>query len=121
MSILGVDYGRKKIGLAIAESLLAEPLRVVDSLAEIKKIIQTKNVEKIVVGVSEGKSAKEAREFGRKLHQESGLEIIFQDETLSTQDAQSFSQAAGMKRKKRKELEDAFAATIILQSYLDNP
>lgn len=120
MFILGVDYGRKKIGLAIAEASLAEPLGVVNSLAEVKKIIQTKNIEKVVVGVSEGRSAKEAKEFGRKLQQESGLKIVFQDETLSTHEAQTFSQAAGMKRKKRRQLEDAFAATLILQSYLDN-
>ena len=47
------------------------------------------------------------------------VKIVLQDETLTTSDAQTLSREAGIKRIKRKSLEDAFAATLILQSYLD--
>jgi putative holliday junction resolvase len=118
--LLGVDYGDAKIGLALAEATLAEPYKVVANLIEVIKEIKLNKPEKIILGISEGESAEKAREFGAKLHQETGLEIIFQDETLSTQEAQDLSIEAGMKRSKRHEMEDAFSATLILQRYLDN-
>ena len=120
MKILGIDYGRSKIGLSIADSPLAEPFKVIryknkeSAIEEIKKIIEKENVEKVVVGVSEGKMAEESRSFAREF----GAETF--DETLTSQDAQQLSREAGIGRKKRKELEDAYAATIILQNYLDN-
>jgi putative Holliday junction resolvase len=126
MRILGIDYGRKKIGLAISESSLAEPLKVliyrdIEILnEEIKKIAQEFRIEKIVVGVSEGKMAEETKEFGKKLEKSLKIPAVFQDETLTTSEAQSLSIKAGIKRKKRKKLEDAYSATLILQSYLDS-
>jgi putative Holliday junction resolvase len=125
MRILGIDYGRRKIGLALATSKIAEPLKVVvyDSLneayAKLAKVIEEEKIEKVVLGISEGEMAKETRLFGRKLEEVTGLKPIYQDETLSTQEAQSLSINAGLKRKKRKELEDAYSATLILQGYLD--
>ena len=126
MRILGIDYGRKKIGLATADGVLAEPLKVlryqdIGGLSEeIKKIVHDLKVEKIVMGVSEGKMAEETKKFGRRLQKKLGIPLIFQDETLSTQQAQELSIKAGIKRKKRRELEDAYSATLILQSYLDS-
>ena len=126
MKILGIDYGRKKIGLAIADGPLAEPykiLRYKDPPAgereKIKKIVKELAIEKIVVGVSEGTMADESHNFGEKLKKTCSIPVFFQDETLSTQEAQRLSRQAGIKRKKRKEMEDAFAAAIMLQSYLD--
>ena len=112
MRILGIDYGRSKIGLAIAEGSLAEPWKVVKP-SEVKKILDSENFEKIVVGVSESEMGKESKEFADKI----GAETF--DETLSTQDAQRLSIESGMNRKKRKNMEDAFAASVMLQSYLD--
>jgi len=122
---LGIDFGRAKIGLAVSEGLLAEPYSVVryedekELLEKIKVLVDKEKIDKVVVGVSEGKSAEEATSFGEKLR-ELGLEIIFFDETLSTVSAQELSREAGMKRKKRKALEDAFAASVMLQSFLDS-
>ena len=125
MRLLGIDFGRAKIGLAVSEGFLAEPYSVIryedekELLEKIKVLVDKEQIDKVVVGVSEGKSAEEATSFGEKLR-ELGLEVIFFDETLSTVSAQELSREAGMKRKKRKALEDAFAASIMLQSFLDS-
>ena len=119
MKFLGVDYGRSKVGLAVAESKFAQPLKVVRYtdikllVSQIQKIIEQEKIEKVVVGVSEGEIAKESKEFAKLI----GAETF--DETLSTHDAQELSKQAGIKRKKRKNMEDAFAATVMLQNYLD--
>ena len=124
MRILGIDYGRKKIGLAIAFTEIAEPYRVIryDDLEvlgeKIKEVIRNENIEEIVVGISEGEMAEETKKFGEILKEKTRLPLSFADETLSTYDAQRFSQEAGVKRQKRKDFEDAYAATVMLQEYL---
>jgi putative Holliday junction resolvase len=125
MLILGIDYGKKKIGLAITTGSLAEPLRTLRYrdikilIEKVREIAQTLKVEKIVVGVSEGKMGKETRKFGERLQESLAIPIVFQDETLSTRKAQELSIEAGIKKSKRRKLEDAYSATLILQSYLD--
>lgn len=126
MKVLGVDYGRSKVGLAIGEGSLAEPLKVIRYKdpktfdGEIKKIIEKEGFEKVVVGISEGKMAEETREFVKRLGGEIGIPIETFDETLTSQDAQALSIEAGVKRSKRKKMEDAYAAAIMLQNYLDS-
>jgi putative holliday junction resolvase len=123
---LGVDYGKRKIGLAIAYSSIAEPLQVLryesveKVVSEIEKVIKKEGIEKIIMGLSEGESAEDAKVFGKILQEKVGTEVIFQDETLSTKEAQALAIEAGINRAKRKDMEDAYAATIILQNYLDN-
>lgn len=104
--ILGIDFGLKNIGLAISEGFIAEPLKIVHSLSEIKKTVDDLKIEKIIVGVSESKSQKLAEEFGNKLKSMLGLPVEFVDETLT-------SYEAGEKNHSK-------AAAIILQRYLDN-
>lgn len=123
MKIVGIDYGRKKIGLAVAETALAVPLKVVTGERLFEKVvaeIEKLRPEKIVVGVSEGEMAEESHEFGRRLGKKTNVEVSFFDETLSTLDAQEAAISAGIGRIKRKKMEDAYAATIMLQSYLEN-
>jgi len=123
--VLGIDYGRKKIGLAVAEGPLAEPyeiLRYQDIkilVKNIRKIVETLKIEKVVIGISEGKMAEETKNFGKRLEEKIGIPVFFQDETLTTQEAQRLAISAGIKRKKRRALEDAYSAALILQSYLD--
>ncbi|SRR5260221_9845790 len=125
MNILGIDYGQKKIGVATAESPLAEPHSVIrvesfdDAVSKIVQVVKRLNPEKIVVGLSEGQMANESRRFGSVIEQLTRIHVLFQDETLSSWEAQQKSIAGGKRRKKRKEMEDAYAATVILQSYLD--
>jgi len=119
MRILGIDYGRSKVGLAIAETPLAQPMGVIrystpgELQIKIKRVIEDSDIDKIVVGVSEGEMAKESEEFAKSL----GAETF--DETLTSFEAQRLSIEAGIKRKKRREMEDAYAATVMLQNYLD--
>jgi len=126
MRILGIDYGRARLGIALATSKIAQPYKVVkhrsleDLLEKLGYIVKKEKIEEFVVGVSEGKMEEETREFGKRLKTKFKLPVYFQDETLTTVDAQKLALESGMKRKKRKKLKDAFAATLILQSYLDS-
>lgn len=119
MKLIGIDYGRKKIGIAQSEGVLAEPLKVVrvngfeNAVKKIRKLLEEIKPDRIVVGVSEGKMGEESKEFARKFN----CEIY--DETLSTYNAQKLSREANVGRKKRKDFEDAYAASVMLQSYLD--
>ncbi len=126
MKILGIDYGRSKVGLALADGPLAEPLKVIrykdgDLLInEIKKIIEKEEIEKVVVGVSEGEMGEESKNFALAIsHLPLAISVETFDETLTSHDAQTLSIEAGIGRKKRKEMEDAYAAAIMLQNYLN--
>ena len=125
MRYLGIDYGRKKVGVAIAYGPLADPYKVihyhdeVQLLKTLNQIIQTERVDQVIVGLSEQEIAVEATEFAAKLTRESGKPVELADETLTTHDAQARAIEAGMKRSKRRAMEDAMSAAIILQSYLD--
>ena len=125
MRILGIDYGQAKLGLALAEASLAEPLKVIrvksldDAVLKIEEIVKIEGVEKIVVGISEGAMGQESESFSLALGKVITIPIEVYDETLSTQEAQERSILSGISRKKRKEMEDAYAATIMLQNYLD--
>jgi len=125
MKILSIDYGQRKIGIAFADSIIAEPYCVLRYQSEevvigkILEIIKSLSIEKVIVGVSEGISADNSRSFGKKLLTKINIDLEFVDETLTTKEAQKYSIEAGIKRIKRKKLEDAYAATIMLQWYLE--
>ncbi len=125
MKILGIDYGRNKMGLAIAEGPLARPLKVFrykDSTIvaeQIQRIIKDEGVEKVVIGVSEGEMGKESKNFSTNFAKMLNVPVETFDETLSTQDAQRMSKEAGIKQKRRHLMEDAYAAAIMLQNFLD--
>jgi putative Holliday junction resolvase len=125
MRLLGIDYGRKKIGLALSVNNLAEPYMVIypssfeDAVAKIGGVAEREQAEKIVVGISEGAMAEETKRFAGKLSTELGIETVLGDETLSSRQAQGLAIEAGIKRSKRKKMEDAFAATVMLQLFID--
>ena len=125
MKILGIDYGRKKTGLSIATGKLAEPYQIIriqkegDAILKIGEIVKEEGIDEIVVGISEGAMGEETRSFGKRLSGHLGIKVEFWDETLSTHDSQTLSIEAGLSRKKRRGLEDAFAAAVMLQSYLE--
>lgn len=110
----------------MADGPLAEPMEVIrykdiKTLSEkIKQVIEKERVEKVVVGISEGKMANETKGFASIIQPLCHSTIELFDETLTSQDAQSLSRQAGIGRKKRREMEDAYAAAIMLQNYLDN-
>jgi putative Holliday junction resolvase len=126
--ILAVDFGEKRIGLAIAVGDLAEPLAIIDSASaveEIAKIYQREKIEKIVLGLpldSEGRvgsAAEKVKKFGQKLSAVTGREVVFWNETLTSEEALAKMIQAGKGQKKRRRLDD-IAAALILQEYLDS-
>jgi len=128
MKLLAIDFGLKKLGLAIGDDMvrIAEPLEVLraknlsEAIEELIKVVEVEKIEKVVIGISAGKMAEETKKFGKLLKEKLNTPVIYQDETYSTIEAQSMAIASGIKRKKRRNLEDAYAATLILQSYLDS-
>lgn len=123
MSILGIDYGKRKIGLAVSEGRLALPYKVLraswqDAVRKITDIVRREGIDEIVIGVSEQRTQEERR-FVSVLKKLLDIPIKEWDETLTTQGAQALAIEAGIPRKKRKRMEDAFAAALMLQSYLD--
>jgi putative Holliday junction resolvase len=123
MVYLGIDYGRAKVGLAISEGFLAQPLVVLPNgkklLGKISSLVQQQRVKKIIIGLPEGNLKEEIKIFGQKLKKLASLPIEFEPESLTTQEAVVKMIEAGKGKKARREKKDAFAAALILQSYLD--
>ena len=131
MAILGLDVGEKRIGVALADGLLAIPLSVIDRTGEAADIEQLLalareyGAERIVVGLprsmngSIGRQAEEVLAFSGALAQHVDIPVDTWDERLSTVAAERLLTDTGMKREKRKGKRDAMAAAIILQAYLD--
>lgn len=122
MKILGIDFGLRKIGLAIAEDGFIQPIKTLGDpskfVKEVAKICQENKIALIVIGISEGIIAKRAKAFADKLAKLVDLPLDFQDETLTTQEAIAKMIAIGKGKKARRELEDAYAAACILEEYL---
>ncbi|MCX6740596.1 MAG: Holliday junction resolvase RuvX [Candidatus Parcubacteria bacterium] len=124
--ILGLDYGLKKVGLAIGdtETKIASPFKILEKsisiFNDLSKICQTQEITKIVLGVPVGLKGIKSEQyeqviaFSDKLTQALGLEVIQQDENLSSTYAQRLLQGTKAKGK-----DDAVAAMIVLQSYFD--
>jgi len=121
MVALGIDYGEARIGVAVTRGTLADPVAVIendaDVIAKIKKLSEEYGAEKIVMGVSEGKMAQKSRDFGQKL-QDWGLKIEFQDETLTSHEAQE--KLRHKRLKFRQQPQDAYQAAVMLQGWLDS-
>lgn len=133
MRYLGIDLGTKTAGLALSDrtGLIAsfyENLRYENEdelLLKLKEIVLKENVSKIVLGLpknmnnSLGFRASDTIEFKEKLSKSLDMEVILEDERLTTKLAESVLINADMSRKKRKKVIDGVSAVVILQSYLD--
>ena len=123
MKLLGIDFGKSRIGISYSEGQIASPYSVISIKNwgnKIKQIVEKENIDKIIIGISEGEMAEKTKKFANELSKISGKEIILWDEALTTQDAIQKMISAGKSKKFRKEFQDAVAASLILQSYLDN-
>jgi putative transcription antitermination factor YqgF len=129
-TILAIDYGLARIGLAVSFVGLAEPLKVIkndlaghdlaigpQALKEIQTIIESEKVEKVVVGVSEYKMAEKTLDFVNYLKSLINLEIILVDETLSSYEVEQ--KLKDLPKKVRRQAIDHYAAALILENYLD--
>ena len=133
MRSLGLDIGDKRIGVARSDpqGILASPLTIINrrnDQADIEAIINIagqNQVGQIIVGLplsmdgSVGKQAEKVKAFTRELCNHTEIPVGFRDERLSTVLAKRLMQTARKTRKTRKTRDDAVAAAVILQSYLD--
>jgi putative Holliday junction resolvase len=128
--VLGVDYGTKRVGLALSDTLriTANPHSTVaraDVIAEVMNLVKEMDVGTIVVGLptglsgDEGVSAAEARKLADELGSAAGIEVVLVDERYTSRIAESSLLQTGMKRRERREKVDQVAAALILQDYLD--
>ncbi|MGD9116156.1 MAG: Holliday junction resolvase RuvX [Dehalococcoidia bacterium] len=133
MRSLGLDVGEARIGVALSDpdGVLASPFSVVerkeDSLAikAIVDIIGQKEVGRVVVGLPRsldgrlGWQVSRVKEFVQRLCRFTRAPIVYRDERLTTVMAQRLRRTSGGKRKRGKVSDDAQAAALILQNYLD--
>ncbi len=133
MRYLGLDLGKKSLGLAISDrtgtiATFYKNIRYENEenlIKELIEIINKENIDKLVLGYpknmdnSEGFRTEETKEFKQKLEKQIDKEIILQDERLSTRMAESVLIDADLSRKKRKKVIDGLSAVVILKAYLD--
>lgn len=127
---LGLDVGDKRIGVALSDpqGILASPLTIIschNEIADIEavaSIISQHQVERVIVGLprslngSLGKQVEKVKAFVNSLSSQVKIPIEFRDERLSSVSARRLLQDIGQKRVRH---DDAIAAAIILQTYLD--
>jgi len=128
MNILGIDFGLKKIGLALADSQskLAIPwgtMEVKSNLDEvvekIKDLCHREKVGKIIIGLPESGLVEKIKRFGDNLTQVTNLPVFYEDESLTSKEALAKMIESGIKKKARRKKEDQIAAALILQNYLE--
>lgn len=130
---MGLDVGDKTIGVAISDPLLltAQGYKTIfresnkKDIKEIEDIIEECNITKIIVGLPKnmnntiGIQGQKVLDFVEKLKRRIKVEIILEDERLTTVSAERILLEGDVSRKNRKKIIDKVAATYILQNYLD--
>ena len=130
--ILALDYGTKRIGVAVSDPLgiTAQPVTVINrkgkkkDVPELLGIIKEREVDKIVIGLplnmngSKGTLYDEVKKFGAMLERVSSLPVDYQDERLTTMQAEKVLLAGDVSRQKRRNVIDKMSAVLILQNYL---
>ena len=131
MRVLGIDYGRKRVGVAVSddELLSAHGLRTLVNdgrlFTRLKGIIDEYQPARLVVGIacredgSLSAMGKEADAFRRSLEKKFGIKSENWDESLTTFAAEEVLKDAGLNGQRRRDVADRVAAAIILQDYLD--
>ncbi len=134
--ILGVDYGERRIGLAVSDpsATIAQPLPTLvrrrgkrPPVQAISDTARAWQVEAVVVGLpltlagEESDWTRETRAFGEKVQERAGVPVHFLDERLTSVRAEKTVRALGLPRRAREQKErvDATAAMLILQAFLD--
>ena len=131
--LLGIDPGKKRIGLAISDEdkLVSTPLKTIlkkkffDFIKEIKEIIEENNIKGIIVGNplnmdgSKGSSSQSSNDFAKNLSNNISIPVTMWDERLSSEGAFKLSDNMGVNTSKKIEKLDQNAASFILQGALD--
>lgn len=132
---MGLDLGMRTLGVSLSDTTLTisnlyKTIRYAegmynDSISELREIVKENDVTKIILGFPKnmnntiGPKGEIAIEFQKTLQEKLNIEVILQDERLSTVEATNYMIQADISRKKRKKKIDGLAANIILQTYLD--
>ncbi|WP_223069278.1 Holliday junction resolvase RuvX [Paenibacillus caui] len=133
MRIMGLDYGDRRIGVAVSDELgwtaqgvdTVEKRRDEGELVKIAELVQQYEVEEIVVGLPKnmngtiGPRGEICMDFAEKLRGQLELPVHLWDERLTTVSAHRTLLEADVSRGKRKQVVDRMAAVLILQNYLD--
>ncbi|MDR0307936.1 MAG: Holliday junction resolvase RuvX [Chitinispirillales bacterium] len=134
MKLIGVDYGRRRIGIAVTDAQGRGAVRGLcvidrkknpDLLSELLRIIGDENPAAIVMGLPLGDKdqettmSAEVRAFASEVEQRSKLPIHFVDESFTSQKAAELIMFRKKKERRDKGLADRIAACLILQAYLD--
>lgn len=129
---MGLDVGTKTIGVALSDPLylIAQAHTTIKrttlaaDLAAVEELIDTFSIQEMIIGLPKhmnnqmSDSARRAKSFGAELTKK-GYAVFYQDERLSTVQANTVLKKTGVRREKRKTVVDAIAATFILQQWLD--
>lgn len=134
--MLGLDVGSKTVGVAISDPLgmTAQPIETIKideihgqyGLERLGELVSKYKPIKVIVGLpkhmnnDEGDRAKASRAYGEKIQEKFSLPVAFQDERLTTAQAEKVLIAGGTRRENRKQYIDKLAAVLILQNYLDS-
>lgn len=128
--IIGIDLGSRRIGIAVSDSgIMATPHSVLRNEGDILQKLTDLGLEldaaSYVVGLPRrtfaSASEQKFRDFAEALRQKSCKPVVLWDESLSTVEATERLRASGRGRREAQKDIDMFAATVILQSYLDHP
>ena len=135
MRYLGLDLGTKTLGISMSDKtgLIASNFKTLrfdekdydSTLEPLKEIVNEYDIKCIVLGLpknmnnSLGFRSEETMEYKKLLEKNINIDVVLQDERLTTMEANNYMLEADISRKKRKEKKDELAASIILQSYLD--
>lgn len=131
---LGIDYGSRRIGIAISDPLniIARPLKYINASSDVKKefqkLLEEFEIKIFVIGMpynlkgEKGQAAMDVEQFITDVLSHFPLEIVRWDERFSTKQVHQTLREMNVKKKQRqsKEMIDAMAAAVMLQSYLDN-
>ena len=131
--ILGVDYGTRRIGLALSDptGTLASPLPFLENngnekvAAQLKELVRIQEIDTVVVGLPRnmdgtyGPSAQRVREFITQIQPQIPAKIIPQDERLTTSQASKDLAQMGLNQKDLRKKVDSSSAALILQQFLD--
>lgn len=134
MRIMGLDVGDKTVGVAVSDllGLTAQGVETIirtsnkAAINRIRELVSEKDIQRIVVGLpknmngSLGPQGEKVLSFVKKLEEKIDVEVLFQDERLTTVAAEKMLISADVSRKKRKKVIDKVAAVYILQGYLDS-
>lgn len=131
MSILAIDYGKKRIGLAVSSTIIPTLLKPVvaasreEILLNISEVINEYSVSEIVLGLplnmndTEGEMAAEVRKFAAVLEKKFGMKVVFADERLTSIEAEEKLAQTQKNWRKRKKKIDSASACIILREYME--